>query len=1354
MYYKIRLLNNSIDDSTAEIVPYDAGNGSYSLLVYSDNLKMKGHLEQLVMREAFILSPGRYSANFYPDGVLHVYPGTVEYVQALPQILAWSGYLAEFVNDAHKSFDLIDERVLVLKSMDDNIYTNNAGERIVKRVPDGYIAVHTDGRAVAAGRWLNANIDKEDAEWQLVPNPYAEYTPEQRAAEAEDMEWIGEYHPGAQNELYDRRVDENDDFYYVEEGYQPQGGKKLSDMYPIAQPVAIPVGDRSVDAPHLPVTIPEGKILYSPATGHVLSSSLWPPVEIEGYETLSWYVFDDPGFSDDDKRTFYETFGPNPAFVPGTNEAIQQDKIGMPLDQATRLAIPGADQMDIAINPSQAEKLNLEAIDDPVYQRKAQIARERLSAIQDLVLYYDPDAKPEYDEDGNEIEPKPTLDPKLKDMEISDLDGDVRFLYDLYDHQKAGVLHLTETSQYEAYGGPKGWHGSMLNTYYGSGKVQPNDEVVYTTDGRKTMGAIQPGEYVLSEKGTPVKVLAKFPHKNWKFYRVEFDDGSFTEVGEEHLWLTLNQDELPSGEGEVRSTAEIRKSLYRDGKPNHMIPVTKPARFKQSIDSLPIAPYSLGRMLMEPRRRGDMLQKRLNVTASFIPNSYKEATVSARIMLLRGIIDGNSPNAVVTKLARKVNPPAATTELQEVEIQATSRELAYDIKELAASLGAWVKVRRVLNRFVINIFLPKSVEIRSNPSSYFKAKGMYRSIVSITPSRTADGACILVDSDEHLYLTRDYIVTHNTAMVLAADAIMRNRGHFESGEQVTIITAPSKNVYVWQDEIAKFRNERAIVIDGDRQNRIEQWEELLSRARSGTLPNLVITSSSKFRFESKPDDDPDMKEYEKWELAVDSQYMKLLAMGGTINGQQVRGGHIAAMAIDESGQFVNYDAARHKALNDIMDAVYEGQGIVWTMNGDLAGNSSTDTISEMSFVDKNVRDNYKALVSAYTKEDQLVRGKKIGRRVWRNGELMKEFLDVYSKGHIFSLDSFHSRREFTAPIVSELGKNWGAVYRRALEKITAAKNANIIQKSLGLLQIMLGASHGSVHPARMLEYGIGDKELKEGLKRILEPADYLFFENAVDEYLKNETEILPQGGFGRMPKPIKIQDRNKYFEAVFNKDPQNPRFEYFMGAMRQVLSQWDNPVADHYLEQVANTLSNTEAGTYTKIGITNDNRDFLHLLASKLRDRYGTNIVVNVIDGRTPSTRVAEIQNIHNETSNKHVITLVSAAGKYGLSLSTPRTIGSPSWNPATADQRLGRFHRKEDQYNLVTQVVPSGLYEYMRYMADEKRSRSEITRDYVLDIVDEDDEISFRSLNATPFLEMLGRFPLKVRDFETYERD
>jgi hypothetical protein len=1031
MYYKVSLINNSIDNSTAEIVPYNSPDGvNVTVSVYSDNEKMRSHLESIVFTEAYVLAPGKYGPGFHADGVLHLYPNTVDYVQMLPEILSWKGYNCVFVEEAHKSLSMLDINYLVLKSSSsEQIYTNTQGQRIVQRVPQGYVAVHSDGRTVAAGGWVNANIDKEDAEWTLVDNPYESYGAEQRDQEKAYMDmFIQDYHPGAENELYSHRTENSGDFFQTD--YKPQGGRKFSEFYTAPEQPA---------APAQPAPAISGKILYSPSTGQAVMSDNWP---FPGSENTTWYVFDSIGLSDDEKRVYADLTGLTPQLIQGLDSGqVVQAATGLDTSSG---AVFGAksygDTGDLTINPSPPGRLSLDTVKGESYRKAYEIANTRLQAIRALTSVRD--------ETGSL-----RISDKLEGMQIDGLRGaEANFVMELHPHQKAGVMSLVEESQYEVYGGPQGHHGQFLSFSYGTGK---------------------------------------------------------------------------------------------------------------------------------------------------------------------------------------------------------------------------------------------------------------------------------------------------TAMVMAADAVMRNRGRFKAGEQVTIITAPNKNVYVWQQEVGKFRDEDAIVVDGDRAERVKQWEDLVGRAQSGTLPNIIVVGSSKFRFSSadgETDDD--------WELGVDAKYMKLLALGGSLRGLPVQGKHISALVLDESGQYVNPGSARHSAVQEIADSIYHGRGIVWSLNGDVSGNSASDTISEISFLNKMVRDNYMTMVNMYTKVnyDAPRVTKDIGRRIWKDAKRMYEFASAF-RPQIYTLDATTIAGEDyglsrTIDLGAELGRNWGSVYMAAIRKLEAGIESKNLKKSFGLQNILIQASLGAVSPARMIEYDVGVNELVKDVQRLLSPKEYMAFKSELSAFQRAVTEELP--GVGLVPNTPDLASRNSLYQSTFSDSSK--------AAMERAVYAWDAPVLDEIVEGVAKELSNQKPGKPPKIGVAGFSKTAMRAIYKRLLERYQDKAIIQIVDGETTPEDVSVVQKTHNSKTKKPVITIVTSAGLYGLSLASTRSFRLPTWNSAKAGQYEGRFHRSPTQENVVTVAVADGIMQYMREVEQKKRQMETETRGAVLSVDDEDGvEVSENDLMS--FLKRMNHYKPRVRKAESRSR-
>lgn len=153
----------------------------------------------------------------------------------------------------------------------------------------------------------------------------------------------------------------------------------------------------------------------------------------------------------------------------------------------------------------------------------------------------------------------------------------------------------------------------------------------------------------------------------------------------------------------------------------------------------------------------------------FIPEDYKYSDIEDRISLLRGLMD--------TDGTIKKNG--------ETSYCTTSKQLAMDMIELVRSLGGRayirerdrtkeirqnrkngdrdIKYKRISYEF--NISLPNHINpfyISRKSQRYKKSYIHYPKIKSIELVGEKEVQCILIDNSEHLYITDNFIVTHNT----------------------------------------------------------------------------------------------------------------------------------------------------------------------------------------------------------------------------------------------------------------------------------------------------------------------------------------------------------------------------------------------------------------------------------------------------------------------------------------------------------------------------------------------------------------------------------------------------------------
>jgi len=376
------------------------------------------------------------------------------------------------------------------------------------------------------------------------------------------------------------------------------------------------------------------------------------------------------------------------------------------------------------------------------------------------------------------------------------------------------------------------------------GKAQPLDSQVRTLNRWKRMGELEVGDALASIDGQPSIVTGIFPQGIKQVYRVTFSDGRSTECCAEHLWQ-VNSRHWDAAR--VVDTTELMRLLKTIRHQNRLW-IECPSGDFGHLDPLPIDPWVLGALLgdgnltgtgtvrfstasaemlelMEEHLGNDMVVNhagrydyrlirqdrarvagmqgaqpnplRVNLEAlqlsglssdeKFIPRLYMDASRSARLDLLRGLLD---TDGWVEKWGS-------------VRFCTSSQQLAKDVAELVRSLGGYCSIAnkqphfrniagmRVegLPAYVCNISHPEPQSLFLLSEKQGRAPAKWRrqkrlNILSIEPTRQTECQCISVSHSSKLYLTDEYVVTHNTAFSIN---IAENVA-LESGRAVAIFS--------------------------------------------------------------------------------------------------------------------------------------------------------------------------------------------------------------------------------------------------------------------------------------------------------------------------------------------------------------------------------------------------------------------------------------------------------------------------------------------------------------------------------------------------------------------------------------
>ena len=346
-----------------------------------------------------------------------------------------------------------------------------------------------------------------------------------------------------------------------------------------------------------------------------------------------------------------------------------------------------------------------------------------------------------------------------------------------------------------------GEKGVVLVGDMGVGKAAPLDSLLLTPAGWKEMGSIQSGDQVIGKAGLPVTVTGVFPQGIKKIYKTTFSDGATAETCGEHLWRVAIDDETDPGcRDDVLTLKQIMNGIERSGgKRRFYIPLVTPVTFEDS--DVISDPYQQGMLVGQANYWFDLVEKiaTSKVRNLAIPEEYKLSSIVARLAVLQGLLDSN----VVA------HESAAHT----ISMSCTSAQLARDMVFLVQSLGGLAAADEDENRknkWRVTLSLPGSLRPFRNspvarqykPNKRFKP-GRYIDKIEYVGMKAAQ--CISVDAPDQLYVTSDFVVTHNTLVSQSIIALITTAAAavVASNQSKTVVLVPDHLIHKWKREIER-----------------------------------------------------------------------------------------------------------------------------------------------------------------------------------------------------------------------------------------------------------------------------------------------------------------------------------------------------------------------------------------------------------------------------------------------------------------------------------------------------------------------------------------------------------------------
>lgn len=359
----------------------------------------------------------------------------------------------------------------------------------------------------------------------------------------------------------------------------------------------------------------------------------------------------------------------------------------------------------------------------------------------------------------------------------------------------------------------------------GSQKAQPLYSRILTPTGWKTMGEMRIGEKVISGTGEVCNVTGVFPQGKKPIYELTFDDGSKCRCSDEHLWTVQTRDDRrrKNKDGSEKYRTVTLKSMLKNYKvengkrANYSIDYVPVIDCFEEKDYL-LHPYVMGCLLGNGslssgnRSISTMDQEVLDNLKAFLPAEYelvykggydynirtntkcslgKKSTLTLTLEHY-GLLGAKSKDKHIPEeylfgsyeqrleLLRGLMDTDGSASNGYCSYSTISPQLAENVVELVHSLGGYCsKTKRRAGYRKDGEYIPCNdyyeliIEFPRGMDSVFRVKRkgdryspkrnvIKRFITDIQYVEDDYCQCIYVDDDSHLYITDNYVITHNT----------------------------------------------------------------------------------------------------------------------------------------------------------------------------------------------------------------------------------------------------------------------------------------------------------------------------------------------------------------------------------------------------------------------------------------------------------------------------------------------------------------------------------------------------------------------------------------------------------------
>lgn len=356
--------------------------------------------------------------------------------------------------------------------------------------------------------------------------------------------------------------------------------------------------------------------------------------------------------------------------------------------------------------------------------------------------------------------------------------------------------------------------GARLKKFYlrsaasGTGKALPNDQIIPTPSGYKTVGEVKEGDYLFTENSNVTKVVKVHPQpRKKKKFSLLMEDGREIECCKDHLWT------VETIHGEVTETTEqVRNRIKR----KERVKIKRPKCAKMKKRNTNLDPYAVGMIC------GSMINEIPGILILYFPeyddvlkfcsltnasdeevgdNKYifynEDGYIEKKDIFQDGMLKEqylfNSKENRMKLLNGFLDVTASINKNGNISFTFVSKEIEESFKQLIWSLGyyffenkpsRWQRTQNGIDYSTFYLKYPisdiallfekkskkKLFNTRMSGENYLGHNfEEYIDIIKVKEHKNGavNMTCFTVDNPTALFLCKDYIVTHNTRSMIA-----------------------------------------------------------------------------------------------------------------------------------------------------------------------------------------------------------------------------------------------------------------------------------------------------------------------------------------------------------------------------------------------------------------------------------------------------------------------------------------------------------------------------------------------------------------------------------------------------------